>query len=74
MSNMQVFDSVAESVTAAQLAGLADHFALLRSLVEAELAHVDPAATDPTKRILPAELVILTPDIPDTLILTEITT
>ena len=71
--NMQVFDSVAESVTAAQLAGLAATLTL-RSLVDAELAHVDPAATDPTKRILPAELVILTPDIPDTLILTEITT
>ena len=71
--NMQVFDSVAESVTAAQLASLAATLTL-RSLVDAELARVDPTATDPAQRILPAEVAILTPDIPDTLILTEITT
>ncbi|MGH9809140.1 MAG: putative baseplate assembly protein, partial [Terriglobia bacterium] len=71
--NMQVFDSVDESVTAAQLASLAATLTL-RSLVDAELARVDPTATDPAQRILPAELAILTPDIPDTLILTEITT
>ena len=71
--NMQVFDSVAESVTAAQLASLAATLTL-RSLVDAELARVDPTAADPSQRILPAELIILTPDIPDTLILTEITT
>jgi len=46
----------------------------LNSVVPAELSHVDPAATDPARRIAPAELVVLTPDIPDTLILTEITT
>ena len=74
--NMQVFDSVSESVTAAQLASLANTFSKNQpnSFVEAALAQVDPTATDPTQRILPAELVILTPDIPDTLILTEITT
>ncbi len=71
--DMQTFDSVSESVTAAQLAGLAGTLGL-RSFVEAELAHVEATETDPTKRIAPAELVILTPDIPDTLILTEITT
>jgi hypothetical protein len=37
----------------------------------AELARVDRAATDPDKRILPAQLVYLTPDVSDTLILTE---
>jgi Baseplate J-like protein len=71
--NMQTFDSVSESVTAAQLASLANTLKA-NSFVEAELAQVDPTATDPTQRIIPAELVILTPDIPDTLILTEITT
>ena len=71
--DMRTFDSVGEAVTAQQLAGLASALGL-NSLVYAELAHVDPTATDPSKRILPAELVILTPDIPDTLILTEITT
>jgi hypothetical protein len=71
--DMQKFDSVSESVTAAQLASLATTLGL-NSFVEAELAHVEPTEIDPTKRIKPAELVILTPDIPDTLILTEITT
>ena len=71
--DVRTFDSVSESVTAEQLATLAATLAV-HSFVEAELAHVDPAATDPAKRILPAELAMLTPDIPDTLILTEITT
>jgi hypothetical protein len=71
--DMRKFDFVAESVTVEQLAALANTLGA-RSVVEAELAHVDQTATDPAKRILPAELVILTPDIPDTLILTEITT
>jgi hypothetical protein len=70
---MRTFDSVGESVTAQQLAALASTLGL-NPFVNAELAHVDPTATDPSKRILPAELAILTPDIPDTLILTEITT
>jgi uncharacterized phage protein gp47/JayE len=70
--DMRVFDSVAENVTAAQLAGLA---VTLQSLpyVVAEMATPDPSATDPAKSILPAELVMLTPDVPDTLTLTEIT-
>lgn len=71
--DMRVFDSVAETVTAAQLAALGTTLGP-NSAVEADLAHVDPAATDPSQHIAPAELAILTPDIPDTLILTEITT
>ena len=73
--DMQTFDSVSESVTAEKekLASLATTLTL-NSFVEAELAYVDPTEVDPAKRIKPAELVILTPDIPDTLILTEITT
>jgi hypothetical protein len=63
---------VPENITAKQLAGLASTLSL-NNFVQAELARVDPGATDPAKRILPAELAILTPDIPDTLILTEIT-
>jgi hypothetical protein len=54
------------------LAGLASTLSL-NNFVEADLARIDASATAPSKRILPAELVILTPDIPDTLILTEIT-
>jgi predicted phage baseplate assembly protein len=71
--DMRTLDAVAESVTAAQLATLATTLTL-NSVVPAELAHIDTAASDPASRIAPAELVILTPDIPDTLILTEITT
>src|SRR5579864_4029128 len=70
--DMQKFDSVSESVTAAKLASLASTLTR-NSFVEAELAHVDPTEVDPATRIKPAELVMLTPDIPDTLILTEIT-
>ncbi|CAB3803377.1 hypothetical protein LMG28688_05771 [Paraburkholderia caffeinitolerans] len=69
--DLQVFDGIGEAVTAAQLATLASTLKC-KDYVEAELARPNPAATDATQRILPAELVILTPDIPGTLILTEI--
>lgn len=71
--NVTTFDSVAEDVTAAELATLASTLAL-KNVVEADLAHVDPTETNPTKRIAPAELAIVTPDILDTVILTQITT
>jgi hypothetical protein len=64
--NVTVFDAVSEDVTAAQLAGLASSLAP-RNFVEADLAH-----NDPLLGTLPAELAILTPAIPDTIILTEI--
>jgi hypothetical protein len=70
--DMRAFDSVAENVTAAQIAGLATTLKP-NAFVSAELAAPDNSATDPTKSILPAELVMLTPGVPDTLILTEIT-
>ena len=70
--DVQKFDSVSESVTAEQLTTLAADLRRFGA-VDAELARVDTLATDLAKRILPAELAILTPDIPDTLILTEIT-
>jgi hypothetical protein len=70
--DMQTFDSVGENVTAKQLASLAATLTL-RNVVTADLAQVDTTATDPAKRILPAEIAILTPNIADTLILTEIT-
>jgi hypothetical protein len=71
--DMRIFDAVSESITVVQLASLASSLKL-KSFVAANLAEVHPHALDPTKRIEPAELAILTPDIPDTLILTEITT
>jgi Baseplate J-like protein len=69
--DVQTFDSVAEDVTAQDLASLAVTLSL-RQAIAASLARIDPTATDPSQRILPAELVFLTPDIPDTLILTNI--
>jgi Baseplate J-like protein len=66
-----VFDGVGEGATAAQLAALGATLAL-RPFVQAEAARVDPkAARGSARRILPAELVYLTPDVPETLILTE---
>ena len=70
--DMRTFDSVPEGVTAEQLAGLSGSLTL-KEVVAADLAHVNPAASGPAQRILAAEMVYLTPDIPDTLILTEIT-
>ena len=71
--NVQKFDAVSEDIPAEQLAALGGTLGL-RQVVEAGMARVDSQATDPAKRIVPAELAMLTPDIPDTLILTEITT
>lgn len=70
--NLTVFDAVADNITPAQLASLGSSLRL-HGVVEARLARIDPAQTDPALRILPAQLVTLSPDIADTLILTEIT-
>jgi len=71
--DMRKFDCVAEDVTAKELAALATTLRR-RSFVEAKSAALDPTASprESCKRIRPAEIVFLTPDIPDTLILTEI--
>ena len=79
--NVTIFDSVAEDVTATQLASLSTTLVLCER-VAAKLAYVDskldPAnLPNPTPQdyfqIQPAEIVYLTPAIQDTLILTEIT-
>jgi hypothetical protein len=70
-ANLTTFDSVGEDLTAATLANLA---ATLRArpAVAVDLARINPvAARGAADRILPAELAILTPDIPDTLLLTQ---
>ncbi|WP_321963651.1 putative baseplate assembly protein [Paraburkholderia sp. J7] len=70
--NVTCFDSVAEDITATELAALGDTLAL-HPYVASSLAQPEPGAA-PGQRadILPAELVILTPDIPDTLLLTQL--
>jgi len=79
--NVSVFDSIADDITAAALASLSSTL-VRRGHVAAKLAYVDSslnpnAKANPTAQdyfqIQPAEIVYLSPDIPDTLILTEIT-
>jgi hypothetical protein len=69
-----VFDAVADDTTADQLQQLASTLTV-RRFVDADVAHLDPAAppdADACTRLRPADLVFLTPSIPATLILTEI--
>ena len=72
--NVTTFDSVGEDTTIAQLALLAATLKL-KQRVPSKLAHLNPDSSPgdpPSTRIIPAELVFLTPDIPDTLILTQV--
>lgn len=69
--DVTTFDAVDDTATTAQIAGLGSSLGL-HNAIGAELARIDPAQTNPAKRILPAQLVTLAPDIADTLILTEI--
>jgi hypothetical protein len=71
---LNVFDSVPENIDAAGLAGLGQTLQA-QPFVAADLAHIDPsAAPGSANRIVPAELVFLTPDIQATLIVTQATT
>jgi predicted phage baseplate assembly protein len=69
--NVKTFDGVPQSITAGQLAALAATLSL-RPYIPAALAEVN-AKAEPgsTNRILPAELVFMTSDIPETLILAQ---
>jgi hypothetical protein len=72
--NITTFDSVPESVTAAQLSTLASTLKK-RDHIRSEPAYVNTsAAPGSANRIVAAELVFMTPDIPDTLILTQAST
>jgi hypothetical protein len=42
--------------------------------IEVQPARVDPTDTAPAKRILPAQLAYILPDVPEMLILNEVTT
>lgn len=72
---IQHFDSIPEDIGADQIVKLAETLTL-RAHVTARRAMLNPeydpvAADDPCARVFAAELVYLTPAIPDTLILTE---
>jgi hypothetical protein len=69
--NFTTFDGVPENISATQLAALGATLAP-RQYVRAEPARIDMTAPPGSAgRILPAEVVFLTPDVPDTLILSE---
>ncbi|WP_431819303.1 putative baseplate assembly protein [Burkholderia sp. F1] len=72
--NVTCFDSVPEDVTAAQLAALGGTLGI-NPFVASALAQPAPGTPSGQRAtILPAELVFLTPDIPDTLLLTQLDT
>jgi hypothetical protein len=70
--DFDIFDDVAEGVSVEELLRVGEDLKL-RSRVRAYLAHVESAAALGSRsRIRPAQLVLLTPLVPDTLILREI--
>jgi predicted phage baseplate assembly protein len=70
--DFDLFDDVAEGVSVEELLTVGEDLKL-RARVHAYLAHVEAAATlGAQSRIRPAQLVLLTPLVPDTLILREI--
>jgi hypothetical protein len=66
VDQQQVVDALADKKN------LADQIEI-KPRVPVCLAHVDPKASDTLKRIHPAELGCFSPDVPDTIILSEIT-
>lgn len=70
--DFDLFDDVAEGVSVEELQTVGEDLKL-RARVHAYLAHIESAATlGAQTRIRPAQLVLLTPLVPDTLILREI--
>jgi hypothetical protein len=70
--SLQVFDSVAESASAEDIANLSTTLAL-NEFIPAALARRNPSPVNyPTDAILPAEMLYLTPALPDTLILNQV--
>jgi len=71
---MKVFDSVSQDISADDLTSLASTLRL-NPHVTASAARRNPTAVagdDPATRLLPAELAFMTPEIPDTVILTRL--
>jgi predicted phage baseplate assembly protein len=70
--DVDFFGSIRENFTAVELEQLLQGNKI-NDPINAQLARRDEKATGPIKPILPAQLAYLTPDVPDTLILKEIT-
>jgi predicted phage baseplate assembly protein len=74
--DVDVLDSVPDGVTADQLANLSTQLQSAdqpHQLIPARAAWVDKAQKDPAKRIRATQLALLSPAVPDTLILKELT-
>lgn len=71
--DVDVLDAVEEGIDLTRLSGLAGTLGRKDRIV-VDMTKVDPTATDPAERIRPAQLAYLSPEIPDTLILSELTT
>ena len=69
--DIDTFDNIPEGITPADLLNLGSDLGL-RARVRASLARVDATALDPAVRLRPAQLAVLTPLVPDTLLLREI--
>jgi hypothetical protein len=70
-ADLDIFDSVSEDATAAELAAIAARLKL-NERIRAPKARPGSGAPRRLSSILPAELVYLSPAVPDTLILTEL--
>jgi len=69
--DVDLLDSIAEDAALADLTNLLSTLSL-RQRITVRTGRVDYNATDPAQRLLPAQIAYLNPDVPDTLILTEI--
>ncbi|MCL4266871.1 MAG: putative baseplate assembly protein [Anaerolineae bacterium] len=69
--DVDILDAIPEDASLEELTNLAETLSL-RSRIVAHMARINPSATDPDEHIQPAELIYLSPDVPDTLILTEL--
>ncbi len=68
-------NTVIQALDSQQPAGLITRLGLTPPpppFIDVKLAQVNQVATDPAKRIIPAQMAFLNPDLPDTLILTEL--
>jgi hypothetical protein len=68
---MEMLDTIKEDSTVEDLSRLAQNLKP-HDYIAVNLAKIDKLATDPARRIKPAELVFLNPDVPDTLYLHEL--
>lgn len=69
--DVDTFDDVPENITTEELVRVSTELGL-HTRIKAFLAQVDRSAIDPSVRIRPAQLILLSPDVKETLILKEL--